>query len=397
MRSIAIMNQKGGCGKTITAINLSAFLAREKRKVLLIDMDPQGHATLGLSAPSVQPAGTIYEVLLPAEGKEHMCLRDVTRRVLDNLDLAPSDILLSALSEKLAGLPGRENRLSEALKEVYRDYDYITVDCPPHVGLLTFNAMLACSEAIIPLDPSFFSLHGIGKLLETLEVVEKTTGHRLTARALITLYPGRSEFVREVAEEIRKHLGGRSFNTVIRYSVKLAEAASNGQPITEYCRNCVGFIDYRELAREVLLQEAREPERDLLERTAGNAEILSPHALDETEPEVAREDETIGAARPIVTKDGVLFTLEAPDARCVQIAGDFNAWAPNEMQNTGRIWQRVIPLPPGRYRYRYLVDGRWESDPLNSDVEVSPYGGYNSVLVLGEARASDEGTNVLRL
>ena len=391
MRSITVMNQKGGCGKTITAINLSAFLAREKRKVLLVDMDPQGHATLGLPSASTQPAGTIYEVLLGAKGKTQICLRDVTRRVFDNLDLVPADILLSALSEKLAGLPGRENRLSEALREVRDEYDYIIVDCPPHVGLLTFNAMLACSEAIIPLDPSFFSLHGIGKLLETLEVVEKTTGHKLTARALITLYPGRSEFVREVAEEIRKYLGDLSFNTVIRYSVKLSEAASHGQPIAQYCTRCVGFLDYRELAREVLLQEAGEPARAGGENTAQGAGTSSPHPLDGVVHEVARaSSEITGPAPPTVTKEGVLFTLEAPDAHCVQIAGDFNGWVPvgSEMGNAGRIWRKVISLPPGRHRYRYVVDGTWQTDPLNPQVEGTPYGDQNSVVVLDKAEAS---------
>src|SRR6266581_8487183 len=304
MRTIAIVNQKGGCGKTMTAINLSAFLARASRRVLLIDMDPQGHATLGVLKDPFPLEKTVYEVLAREDGLT--ALGEVIVKVRDNFDIAPSDVLLSALPEKLREIPEKEAKLSLALEGVRHNYDYVIVDCPPHVGLLTFNAMLACSEAIIPLDPSFFALHGIGKLLETLEVVEKTTGHKLTARALITLYPGRSEFVREVAEEIRKYLGDLSFNTVIRYSVKLSEAASHGQPIAQYCTRCVGFLDYRELAREVLLQEAGEPARAGVENTAQGTGTSSPHALDGVVHEVARASEITGPAPPTVTKEGVL-------------------------------------------------------------------------------------------
>lgn len=375
MRSIAVINQKGGCGKTITAINVSAFLAREHRKVLLIDMDPQGHASLGLQRDSAQPAKTISDVLLRGSSKEGVRLRNATRTVLPDLDLVPSDILLSAVPEKLAAVPGREYRLAEALAEVRHQYHYIIVDCPPNVGLLTFNALMACSEAIIPLDPSFFSLHGIGKLLETIEVLERKTGHAIEARALITLYTGRAQFVKEVVEDIRKHLGRRVYDTVIRFSIKLAEAASHGLPISEYWRRSVGFEDYQMLAAEILQQEASRP-------------------AVESRPESKHEDGTREGvldgfpvpSPPIPTKEGVVFTLIAPEAHCVQVAGDFNEWAPDrsEMQFCDGVWRAVIPMAPGRYRYRYVVDGHWRADPLNSTVEVSPYGGYNSVIVLDE-------------
>lgn len=262
MRTIAVVNQKGGCGKTITSINLSAFLAREQRKVLLVDMDPQGHATLGLLAEVVEPSKTMYEVFLREAGGGPTGLRDVIRPVRENLDVAPADILLSAVPETLAGLVGREDILSDAIAGIRGDYDYVVVDCPPNVGLLTFNALKACSEAIVPMDPSFFSLHGIGKLLETFDVLAKETNHHIAARVLVTLYSGRTPFVKAVVEEVRHHLDGRHFETVIRYSVKLAEAASHGVPITHYCRRCAGFDDYQALAAEVLQQEATMPKRE---------------------------------------------------------------------------------------------------------------------------------------
>src|SRR5438876_11873399 len=144
MRTIAIVNQKGGCGKTITSINLSAFLAREQRRVLLVDMDPQGHATLGLLTDAAQPSRTMYEVFLPDAGRPPTGLGDVIRPVRENLDVAPSDILLSAIPETLAGRVGREDILSEAMASVEGRYDYVIVDCPPNVGLLTFNKLNAC-------------------------------------------------------------------------------------------------------------------------------------------------------------------------------------------------------------------------------------------------------------
>src|SRR5262245_33611350 len=253
MRTIAIVNQKGGCGKTITSINLSAFLALHK-KVLLVDMDPQGHTTLGLSSNSVQPPRTMYDLFVRNKDRPPVGLSDIAYPISENLHLAPADILLSAVPELLSGAIGREDILSNAIASI-SGYDYVIVDCPPNVGLLTFNAVKACSEAIVPMDPSFFSLHGIGKVFETFELLERETGHRLTSRVLVTLYPGRSPFVKAVLEDVHSHLSGRHYQTFIRYSVKLAEAASHGLPITQYCKQCVGYDDYEALSAEILQQE----------------------------------------------------------------------------------------------------------------------------------------------
>ena len=260
MRSIAIANQKGGCGKTITAINLAAFLARENRNVLLIDMDPQGHATLGVQTDSDPPARTLTDVLVWELNNQRAHLRDVVRNVRPNLDLVSSDIQLSAASEKLASVSGREDRLDKALDEVRSQYDYVLIDCPPNIGVLTFNALMACNEIIIPMDPSFFSLHGIGKMLETLDLLAQKKAHNIETHALLTLYAGRTEFAKEVAADIRKHLGDKALETVIRFSVKLAEAASHGIPICDYCRRSAGFEDYLNLTREILLQEIDMPQ-----------------------------------------------------------------------------------------------------------------------------------------
>ncbi len=363
MRTIAVVNQKGGCGKTITSINLSAFLALAGRRVLLVDMDPQGHSTLGLSPGQAAPTRTMYDVFRDANGGPEITLADVIRQVGDNFDLAPTDIRLSAIPETLAGVAGRETILARAIAALSDRYDYVIVDCPPNVGLLTFNALHACSEALIPMDPSFFSLHGIGKLFETFEVLEQGTGHQISARVLVTLYAGRTPFVRAVVEEVHRHLAGEHYATIIRQSVKLAEAASHGLPITQYAIRSAGFEDYQALANEVLGEETRTT-------AVGQANV---------------------AAAPVVTRDGVLFTLEAPDAVQVQLAGDFNDWTPDggEMEATGGVWKKTLKLAPGRYRYRYVIDGQWRSDPQNPAVEPSPFGGDDSLIVLDEPQTPE--------
>jgi len=373
MRTIAVVNQKGGCGKTITSINLSAFLACAQRRVLLVDMDPQGHATLGLlAADAAPPSKTMYEVFSRRAGKEPTGLRDVTLSVRDNLDLAPADILLSAMPEMLVGVAGREDLLSDALAGVRDDYDYVIVDCPPNVGLLTFNALKACSEAIVPMDPSFFSLHGIGKLLETFDLLAQKSDHHIQARVLVTLYPGRSPFVKAVVDELHRHLDGHYFETIIRYSIKLAEAASHGVPIVQYCRHCVGFDDYRALVAEVLRHETA---------TQGvvNADAVRTSA----------RHHRAGPSAAIVAPQEVTFTIEAAGAEHVLLAGDFNDWTldGSEMDPVAGVWTKVIKLQPGRYRYRYVVDGRWQTDPSNPAVEPNSYGGHDSILVMEGAAA----------
>jgi chromosome partitioning protein len=360
MRTIAVVNQKGGCGKTTTAINLAGFLAAKRRRTLVVDMDPQGHATLGLLRDA-QPSPTMYDVFVHHRHDRETRLGDITRRIGEHLDLAPADILLSMVPETLSGQNGRERILAEVLDEVRAHYDYVLVDCPPHVGLLTFNALYACSEAIVPVDPSFFSLHGIGKLLETIDVLVNETGHEISARALVTLYCGRSQFARDVVDNIRRNLSGRYFSTVIRHSVKLAEAASHGVPIVAYCTRCAGFDDYAALAGEILQTE-----------DSSTTEAVRP-----------------GASAPTVTPEGVVFAVEAPAARHVHLVGDFNGWAleGSEMQPLGRIWTSTVKLRPGSYRYRFVVDGEWQSDPLNAVAEPTPFGGHNSVLVLDSSAA----------
>jgi chromosome partitioning protein len=204
MRVIAIVNQKGGCGKTTTTVNLAAALASDGARVLVIDLDPQAHATLALGVDPDKVDENLYEVLAEPEGSGQ--LREIILEVGENLDLAPSGIVLSALEQKLASerVESRTERLSAALDSLpERTYDYALIDCPPNVGVLTFNALRAAGEVIIPLETSRFAIHGVEKLLETIALLTERIGHDLTVRILTTLYDGRTRCSRTTLAQIR--------------------------------------------------------------------------------------------------------------------------------------------------------------------------------------------------
>ena len=185
MRSIAIMNQKGGCGKTTTTVSLAGCLAAEGHRVLVVDMDPQAHATLGLGIDPEEIDQNLYEVLAedPADASP---IEDVVISPSENLDVAPSGVILSALEQKLVSeaASGRTERLAHALDRLQTDYAFVLIDCPPNVGVLTFNALRAAQEVVIPLETSYYAMHGVGKLLETISLLEDRLGHQLSVKLL---------------------------------------------------------------------------------------------------------------------------------------------------------------------------------------------------------------------
>jgi chromosome partitioning protein len=250
MRIIAVANQKGGCGKTTTAINLSSCLAIKGQKVLLIDFDPQSHATMGLNI-ECDPKKNIYHVIAPTQ-TDAVGLDDVIVPVKENFDIAPSDTLLCAVEQELALVDGREKKLLEAIECLEKSYDFIIIDCPPSIGHLSFNALRACSEAIIPIDMSLFSLRGIAKLTDMMVMIENASGHVITPRALVTMFDARTRYSQEVLERVREKFEDKVFDTVIRYNIRLRETVDHGLPVGDYDKHAIGQKDYAALSDEVM-------------------------------------------------------------------------------------------------------------------------------------------------
>jgi len=357
MRVIAIVNQKGGCGKTTTATNLAGCLARDGARVLVIDLDPQAHATLALGIDPEDLDENLYEVLADSGGAGR--LREVCIEHGENLLVAPSGIVLSALEQRLAAEPveSRTDRLSAALDQLDAEFDYVLIDCPPNVGMLTFNALRAAREVIVPLETSFFAIHGVQKLLETIALLTERIGHDLAVRILPTLYDGRTRYARQTLAQIREMFKDMCFDTVIRQNVKLREAASRGKPINAVSRTAHGTIDYNALAVEVAASGLEQP-------------AVAP-------------SEALEGSREVVVR------FRDPAANDVRIAGDFNGWVPDrgvrsliEAEGQTRVWTKILSLPPGTYEYRYVVDGEWREDPENPEAVSSAVGGRNSLLIV---------------
>ena len=511
MRTIAVMNQKGGCGKTTTSINLAACLARLGHKTLLVDMDPQGHCAVGLAVPDEQVERTIYECLIqPGDGKT-AGVADITWQIATDFDLAPSNLRLAAFEQVFAGRAGREDRLKKALADVADRYAWCIIDCPPGVGLVTFNALRACDEVIVPVETGFFSLHGLSKMMETLDELRERCDNDIKVRILPTLYDTRTKLAREVLGELRGKFKQTLMDSCVNFNTKLKEAASFGQPITEYDPGSRGYKDFVNLARELMGHRPVEVEAPAVERLSRPAELvqrarqlaqltnlqfgksslamtmtpdgpsqtgtaapLTPTRLGTdvfagaalaggasgvTSAGAALAGGTVGAsatgksprgglrltpawqasdvsavaettdatettapatpatakATPTSIEDGkksaatltpltlrqklkavygiqqqdgeVVFATRFADAKRVLLAGDFNNWSPMstplnaavDTDDAGR-WVAKLPLEPGRYRYRFIVDGRWTTDPHNQSVEMNQFGELNSVV-----------------
>jgi chromosome partitioning protein len=248
-RVVCIANQKGGVGKTTTAVNLSASIAAAEKKVLLIDIDPQGNSTSGVGLNKEESIGTIYQALLRGSGIKEM----IQKTALAYLDVVISNTDLIGAEVELIEEKDREKKLDQLVKEVAAEYDYIFIDCPPSLGLLTINSLTAAHSVIIPLQCEYYALEGLGQLLKTIRLIKQSLNPKLEIEGiLLTMFDGRNNLAHQVAQEVRKHFGEKVFRTVIPRNIRLSEAPSYGKPVLLYDIHSKGAESYLNLAGEIL-------------------------------------------------------------------------------------------------------------------------------------------------
>lgn len=252
VKVIAIANQKGGVGKTTTAVNLAACLAALDRKVLLVDSDPQGNATSGLGFDKRDIKQCIYDTLI-----NDVSMQDVIKHTAyNNLDVVPATIQLAGAEIELVSLMNREGRMKNSLERVKHNYDYVIIDCPPSLGLLTINALTAASSVIIPIQCEFYALEGVTMLMNTIQLVQRNLNPALKLEGvLMTMFDSRTNLSTEVVEEVKKYFKTKMYQTIIPRNVRLSEAPSHGQPVIDYDSKSKGAMVYMELAQEVVGDE----------------------------------------------------------------------------------------------------------------------------------------------
>lgn len=426
MKTVAIANQKGGCGKTTTAINLAGALAAIGKRILLIDLDPQSHASYGLGVTTQTSDRSIYNVLTESKDRQRP-LTDCVVNAAANLNVVPSSILLSTLEQELKDKEDAVSKLFHVISVSDLKYDYIIIDCPPSLGFLTFNALRAADHILVPIDMSAFSLMGVAKLLGMLELIKLKISHAPRVNALATLYDRRTKYSEVMLTEIRSFFKDQMLGTIIRLNVALKKAVAKGVNIFDFDRDSNGAMDYAELAQELLRAESDlDFEKAMAEVSASRGTqkdsvmLVSKTIIEERVPADEKEkvipvcanesvsraaiavslntDNTAPAREAVIEAVGkealkredalkdIQFAIRAPDAKDIYLVGDFNSWKADDNAKMSRLddgrWVRLMGLTPGKYKYKFIIDGRWEIDCENSDKELNNYGTFDSIIKL---------------
>jgi len=338
MNILAVLNQKGGCGKTITAVNLAAGLSKQGRHVLLIDMDPQGHATFSLGATPEITIADILENISQGRSvaKEKLCLP-----LSETLSIIGSSIGLASLEHKFSNHPEKLKMLSNLIKSQFTEFDYVIIDCPPNLGVLTLNALVASNYALIPLMACDFSLRGMEILKNILIMVKEFQGSSPTPFFVLNQIDRRCLFTKEFIERAKARLRRLLLATMIRTNIHLREAASKGKHIFDYKPKSRGAEDFKSLTQEIERITSRNTWRSL--------------------------------------------DLKGKDLNEVYVVGDFNNWKKSEDYKLNKvgtdIWSINILLDKGTYRYKFVAENKWFPDPYNRLAESDHFGGINSLLV----------------
>lgn len=363
MKTISIVNQKGGCGKTTTAINLASSLGNNGKKVLLIDLDPQAHATLGLNVDSQDSIYNVISNLTPRKLK----IENIVKRVEDNFDIIPSNVLVGTLEQELSDEIGRELKLSEGIRPIMGKYDYILIDCPPSLGILTINSIRLSDELIIPVETSRFSMQGVEHLMDIVKLVKDRLNHEVKCRVLITMFDSRLRHSFQMLATFREKFKTMLFDTIVHINVKLKESAVMGQSVSLYDKYCRGSKDYNSLAKELVFLHKEKVDQ-------GTSEILQ--SFSQKMQELVREQtESFMKTQ---------FAIEAPDAKNVYVTGSFNNWSLGNddyrLKKVDGRWVVDVPLKPGIYEYQFIVDGVWTEDPANPRTQKNQFGDNNSLV-----------------